>query len=109
MADRRSDDIPDKPAADHDENAIVQEDEDMTPWQCVVANPKVVLWTLFANGQLAAPAPAPAKYSSSASWISHGGIREPQPVHLPRNAGVPVSDDNRRLAHSCSRQSPPLT
>jgi hypothetical protein len=34
--------------AEHDEGATLDADQ-MTAWQCMLQNPKIVLWTLYAN------------------------------------------------------------
>lgn len=47
MEKKKSDEILDK----HDGNVVVQQDLDMTAWQCLKANPKIVLWTLYANSE----------------------------------------------------------
>lgn len=55
MASHRNDDgkelalSADKAAVDHQEIMAVPTDEQMTPWQCMVANPKMIMWTLYAN------------------------------------------------------------
>jgi hypothetical protein len=41
-----SDDM--KAAAKHDETAAVETDQ-ISPWQSMAQNPKVILWTLYAN------------------------------------------------------------
>jgi hypothetical protein len=41
----------DKANVDHQEIIAVAADEEMTAWQCMVANPKIVLWTLYANSK----------------------------------------------------------
>jgi MFS transporter, SP family, general alpha glucoside:H+ symporter len=38
-----------KQHAAHEEVAEVERKEELTPWQCLKANPKIVLWTLYAN------------------------------------------------------------
>jgi len=37
-----------KSGAVHDEHIVIQEDSETT-WECLKANPKIVLWTLWAN------------------------------------------------------------
>lgn len=37
-----------KAAATHDEHIVVEQDSETT-WECLKANPKIVLWTLWAN------------------------------------------------------------
>ena len=53
MVEMKSDKMLGKPGVDHDENVVVQQDLDMTAWQCLKANPKIVFWTLYANSELA--------------------------------------------------------
>ena len=46
---RENDEILDgKSGAVHDEHIVIQEDSETT-WECLKANPKIVLWTLWAN------------------------------------------------------------
>ncbi|WAO94388.1 Maltose permease [Fusarium falciforme] len=37
-----------KPGAVHDEHVVIEQDS-LTTWQCLKANPKIVMWTLWAN------------------------------------------------------------
>lgn len=37
-----------KSAATHDEHIVIEQDSETT-WECLKANPKIVLWTLWAN------------------------------------------------------------
>jgi MFS transporter, SP family, general alpha glucoside:H+ symporter len=41
--------IEQKELAAHEEVAEVTPKEELTPWECLKANPKIVLWTLYAN------------------------------------------------------------
>lgn len=47
----RQDSLPDKAQVLHLENALPNPDDAMTPWQCIARNPKIVMWTLYANSQ----------------------------------------------------------
>ncbi|KAH7175036.1 general substrate transporter [Fusarium flagelliforme] len=38
-----------KPDVHYNENAVVQVDRETSAWKCITANPKIVLWTLYAN------------------------------------------------------------
>lgn len=49
------DGVIDKVDISHDEDAFVQADREMTAWQCICANPKVALWTLYANSKSIRP------------------------------------------------------
>ena len=46
---KNTDDISDmKSGTIHDEHIVIQQDSETT-WDCLKANPKIVLWTLWAN------------------------------------------------------------
>lgn len=47
----KSSEVFDKPHADHHEDAANIADHEMSPWQCIKQNPKIVMWTLFTNGK----------------------------------------------------------
>lgn len=40
-----------KPNAFHEEDVVEGVDYQMSPWQCLVQNPKIVAWSLFANSE----------------------------------------------------------
>lgn len=83
----------DKKAVDHDEDVVVQQDLDMTAWQCLKANPKIVLWTLYANSRSSPPNETSSTFTClfHSSRLNHGGVREPRIVRVPRDARFPVS------------------
>jgi hypothetical protein len=35
----------------HDEEVVEEIDREITPWQCLRQNPKIVMWSLFANSK----------------------------------------------------------
>ncbi|GKT80480.1 maltose permease [Colletotrichum tofieldiae] len=49
---RKSDIIIDKIDVQHNEEALREADRQMSPWQCLRQNPKIVIWTLYANSKL---------------------------------------------------------
>lgn len=49
MGEKKSDEIMAK--AEMDENVVVQQDLDMSAWECMKANPKIIFWTLYANSK----------------------------------------------------------
>ncbi len=84
-----SDDM--KATAKHDETVAVEADQ-ISPWQCMAQNPKIILWTLYAN----------STWTSGETWVMresltmnsrHGacGIRESRPFGVSGDASVPVS------------------
>lgn len=40
-----------KAVMEHHEIAVVAADKEMTAWECIRANPKIVLWTIYANSK----------------------------------------------------------
>lgn len=48
MAGKKNDIFDEKSGVNHDEHIVIQEDSETT-WECLKANPKIVLWTLWAN------------------------------------------------------------
>lgn len=38
-----------KPGVNHEEIVVVAADKELTAWQCMRANPKIVMWALYAN------------------------------------------------------------
>ncbi|GKT46126.1 uncharacterized protein ColSpa_06307 [Colletotrichum spaethianum] len=49
---RKDDGVVDKIYVQHNEEASREADRQMSPWQCLRQNPKIVLWTLYANSKL---------------------------------------------------------
>ncbi|KAL0932818.1 maltose permease [Colletotrichum truncatum] len=45
----RKDVVLDKVQVSHNEEALREADRQITPWQCLRQNPKIALWTLYAN------------------------------------------------------------
>ena len=83
-----------KAASEH-ENAIMESDQ-MSAWQCMAKNPKILLWTVFANSKSYVWRHHDQRLRAWLTWSPsrHGarGLREPRLVCLSRDACVPVSE-----------------
>ena len=81
-------------ASDH-ENAVMDSDQ-ISAWQCMAQNPKIVLWTVFANSKSCVRCHHGQRIRARLTWNTsrHGacGLREPRFVCLSRDARVPVSE-----------------
>lgn len=46
-----ADEVVAKANAFHHEEVVEELDHEMSPWQCLRQNPKIVAWSLFANSE----------------------------------------------------------
>lgn len=73
-----------------------QPEDSQSAWQCIRANPKISLWTLWANSEQNFPFSWTSQFLTPRSRLHHDRLREPRPLRMPSYASLPVRDTPRK-------------